>query len=215
MTGKDLAVVFDLGGVLLDWNPRYLFHKLFADPGEMEWFLGNVCTLEWQHGHNLGEDVYSSCQRLAALYPDYQDMIFAWATRGEEMLAGPIDTNVSLLKSLKDMHIPCYALTNMEERAYFARRERFEFMKWFDGCVVSGCERVGKPDPRFFAILFERYGLVSKQCLFIDDRLRNVTAARALGMKGIQYLPSTDLRRELSNAGIKVSGPFPAPLRQS
>jgi 2-haloacid dehalogenase len=202
--GRALIVVFDLGAVLLDWDPRYLYRKLFDDNAEMEYFLNVICTREWHHAHNLGEDAYESCERLAALHPNYRDKILAWATRGEEMLAGQIDDTVALLKLVKSKGIPCYTLTNMEARAFSSRRERFEFIKWFDGFVVSGYERIGKPDPRFFAILFRRYNLDPRQCIFIDDRPRNVAVARELGMNSIQYVSAAELRLELLRAGLEI-----------
>jgi 2-haloacid dehalogenase len=160
MSGPDVdVVVFDLGGVLLDWNPRYLYHRLFTDHAEMEDFLARVCTDDWHLEHDLGADITESCQQLAREHPRYRDMIMAWADRGEEMLAGQFDENVALLAELKAAGRRCLALSNMEPGPFLLRRRRFPFMNWFDGYVISGFERVAKPDRRIFEILLERHRL--------------------------------------------------------
>ena len=158
--GRPRAVVFDLGGVLLDWNPRYLYRKLFAgDNAAMERFLADVCTMEWHHAHDLGIPPEETCPPLAAEHPDLEEMIWAWVHRSEEMLGGPIEETVEILRALKDQSVPCYALTNMETWTYPGRVERFPFLTWFDGTVVSGFEGVAKPDVRVFELLLDRFEL--------------------------------------------------------
>ena len=148
-TGRIRAVVFDLGGVLLDWNPRYLYRKLFdGDDDAMERFLAEVCTMEWHHAHDLGVPPERTTPPLVTAHPEYEQLIWAWSRRSEEMVAGPIDGTVELLAELKEAGVPCYALTNMERETYPLRRERFAFLSWFDGTVVSGFEGVAKPDSR-------------------------------------------------------------------
>ncbi len=141
------AVVFDLGGVLIDWDPRYLYRQLFADPAEMESFLARICTSDWHRAHDLGEDTNQSCRRLARLHPGQAEMIMAWAERGEEMVAGQFDPAVAVLGELRAAGIRCYALSNMEPDLFAIRRARFPFMEWFDGHVISGLEGMAKPDP--------------------------------------------------------------------
>jgi 2-haloacid dehalogenase len=199
------AVVFDLGGVLIDWNPRYLYRQLFGDPGEMEDFLARICTDDWHRAHDLGADITASCQRLAALHPGYRDAIMAWASRGEEMAAGQFDETVDVLSSVKAAGVPCYALSNMEPEAFSIRRARFAFMTWFDGQVISGQEGVAKPDPRIFEILLSRYALVPSATVFVDDVQRNVDAAHALGINAVRYTGAGQLRRDLRGFGIPVS----------
>ena len=160
MPGRPVdTVVFDLGGVLIDWDPRHLYRQLFADPAEMEDFLARVCTMDWHGAHDLGADAAESCRALAALHPGYAEMIIAWAERGEEMVAGQIDATVEVLADLKAAGIPCYALSNMEPDTFAIRRARYPFMGWFDGHVISGLEGVAKPDRRIFEILLHRHGL--------------------------------------------------------
>lgn len=201
------AVAFDLGGVLIDWNPRHLYRKLFADPAEMEDFLDRICTSDWHRQHDLGADITSSCERLAARHPAYRDMIMAWAERGEEMAAGQYDQMVCLLAEVKAAGLRCFALSNMETQPFAIRLARFPFMSWFDGHVISGLEGVAKPDPRIFQILLDRYGLAPEETAFTDDSPSNVEAARVLGINAVQYAGAQQFRHELRALGIPGIAP--------
>jgi 2-haloacid dehalogenase len=203
MRGRQIsAVVFDLGGVLIDWDPRHLYRQLFADAGEMEDFLGRICTPDWHRAHDLGADITASCERLARLHPGYRDMILAWAERGEEMAAGQFDQNVEVLRELTSAGTRCYALSNMEPDTYAVRRVRFPFMSWFDGHVISGIEGVAKPDRRIFEILLRRYGLQPQSTVFVDDVAANIEAARELGIGAVRYTSALDLGQELRDLGV-------------
>jgi 2-haloacid dehalogenase len=211
--GQPTAVVFDIGGVLLDWNPRYLYRKLFdGDDAAMERFLGEVCTMEWHHAHDLGVPPEQTCPPLVEAHPGQAELIWAWSRRSEEMISGPIDRSVELLASLKAAGVPCYALTNMERTTYPLRRERFPFLGWFDGTVVSAFEGVAKPDVAIFELLLERFGLNAPQTVLIDDSPANVTAARSLGMQAIKFESPSRLRQWLEDAGLLagVSSPRPS-----
>jgi 2-haloacid dehalogenase len=203
--GRPTAVVFDLGGVLVDWNPRYLYRKLFDDEAEMDRFLSEVCTMEWHHAHDLGVPPEETCPPLIAAHPEYEQHIWAWTTRSEEMVAGPIDESVEILRALKDRGVPVYGLTNMETWTYPDRRERYPFLRWFDGTVVSGFEGVAKPDPRVYELLLERFGLNAASTLFIDDSPKNVAAARGVGMQALEFESPAALRDELIAAGLLPS----------
>jgi 2-haloacid dehalogenase len=196
------AVVFDLGGVLIDWDPRYMYRQLFADPADMEEFLASVCTPDWHRAHDLGADITQSCEQLALRYPEHRDMIMVWAERGEEMVAGQFDDTVELLSELKASGMPCYALSNMEPDAFEVRLARFGFMQWFDGHVISGFEGVAKPDRRIFEILLRRHGLRPERCVFIDDQPRNVDAARYLGLVALHFSSVPQLRQDLQALGV-------------
>ena len=196
------AVVFDIGGVLLDWDPRHLYRKLFEDEAAMERFLTEVCTMEWHHAHDLGVPYVISCRDLAARHPEYSDLIWAWGQRTEEMVAGPIAGTVEILGELRRRGIRCYALTNMEAETYPRRLERYEFLRWFDGTVVSSAERVAKPDPRIFQLLMERFDLRPETTLMIDDSERNLTAAWALGMQTVRFRSPEGLRERLVELGV-------------
>ncbi|HSC03385.1 MAG TPA: HAD family phosphatase [Solirubrobacteraceae bacterium] len=200
--GRPTAVVFDLGGVLLDWNPRHLYRKLFDDEAEMDRFLSEVCTMEWHHAHDLGVPPEKTIPPLVKAHPEYAEHIRAWPRRSEEMLAGPIDESVEILRALKERGVPVYALTNMETWTYPGRRDRYPFLRWFDGTVVSSFEGVAKPDPKVFELLLARFGLNAATTLFIDDSAKNVAAARGVGMRAIKFESAAALREELVAAGL-------------
>jgi 2-haloacid dehalogenase len=198
------AVVFDIGGVLLDWDPRHLYRQLFDDPEEMADFLARICTRDWHRAHDLGADITGSCQRLARQHPAQADLIMAWAERGEEMIAGQVDGTVDVLAELKAAGVPCFALSNMEPAAFALRRTRFEFFTWFDGCVISGIERVVKPDRAIFEILLARHELDPARTVFIDDLRRNVDAAAELGLTAVRFTGPGQLRCDLRALGLAV-----------
>ena len=196
------AVVFDIGGVLLDWNPRHLYRKLFDDEAAMDRFLTEVCTLDWHAAHDLGTPFKVSAARLAAQHPQHADLIWAWGRRSEEMVAGPIDGTVEILRELLRRGLPCYGLTNMEAETYPLRVARYEFLRWFDGTVVSSAEGVAKPDAEIFRRLLSRYGLTAQTTLLIDDSQRNVDSALAFGMQAVRFQSPAQLRAWLVAAGV-------------
>jgi 2-haloacid dehalogenase len=200
--GRPRAVVFDLGGVLLDWNPRHLYRKLFDDEAEMNRFLSEVCTMEWHHAHDLGVPPEQTVPPLVQAHPEYADHIRAWARRSEEMVAGPIEESVEILRALRERGVPVYALTNMETWTYPDRRDRYPFLGWFDGTVVSGFEGVAKPDPRIYELLLDRFGLEPQTTLLIDDSPENVAAARGVGLRAIRFESPAALREELVATGL-------------
>ncbi len=202
MPASITTVVFDIGGVLLDWDPRYLYRRLFTDHAEMEDFLARICTSEWHRAHDLGADITESCQALARQHPRYRAEIMAWAERGEEMVAGPFAANVAVLAEVKAAGRPCLALSNMEPGPFALRRARHEFMGWFDGYVISGLEGVAKPDREIFEILLQRHGLEPRATVFVDDSAGNVEMARSLGIHALQYHSPPQLRRDFPRLGL-------------
>jgi len=201
--GAIKAVIFDLGGVLLDWNPRYLYRKMFDDEEAMERFLGEVCTMSWHEANDRGVPFEVTCAELAAEHPEHAEHIWAWGRRTEEMVGGPIDGTVEILRELAGSgSVRLFALTNMEAHTYPLRRERYEFLRWFEGTVVSSEEGVIKPDPRIFEVLLERYGLQPASTLMIDDNPRNIAAAKALGMPTVLFESPEALRLALEKAGV-------------
>ena len=201
------AVVFDIGGVLLDWDPRYVYRELFDDEAAMERFLTEVCSREWHENNDRGARYADSCAALAARWPRYAAEIWAWGTRTEEMIGGPIEDTVAVLGELLDAGVPCYALTNMEAETYPRRYERFAFLRWFAGTVVSSAEGVIKPEPEIFRRLLSRYALVAERTVFIDDSPVNIDAASALGMVALRFESAASLRAQLVARGLLGSKP--------
>jgi len=199
-------MVFDLGGVLLDWNPRHLYRKLFTDETEMEVFLNDICSSAWHASHDQGVSTSASCAELSSRHPEYSDLIWAWSTRGEEMIAGVDEGSVEVLRAVKATGMPCFALTNMEEETYPLRLRRFEFLGWFDGTIVSGQEGIAKPDLAIFSLLLERFELNPRTTLMTDDLEVNLEVARTLGIQTILFQSSRQLRSELETAGVLPPG---------
>ena len=196
------AVVFDIGGVLLDWDPRHLYRKLFDDEAEMDRFLAEVCTLEWHHAHDLGVPPEETSPPLIAAHPQYAEHIWAWTQRTEEMVGGPIEGSVEILRSLRATGVRCYALTNMETWTFPDRRERYPFLRELDGALVSGFEGVAKPDRRVFELLLERFDLDPTRTVFVDDSRANVEAARSVGLRAVHFESPPLLREWLERTGL-------------
>ena len=192
------AVVFDLGGVLIDWDPRYLYRKLLADEAAVEEFLATVCTPEWNAEQDRGRPFAEGVAELAERHPAHAAAIAAYADRWEEMLGGAIGGTVELLGELRAAGMPLYALTNWSAETFVIARRRFEFLSWFDGVLVSGEERLVKPDPAFFRLLLDRFGLAPEATFYVDDAEANVAAARDLGLDAVRFTGPGQLRRELA-----------------
>ena len=202
MTKRSVAV-FDLGGVLIDWNPRYLYRKLFDGNDEaMERFLATVCTHNWNVQQDAGRSLAEACALLKSQYPADSKMIDAWMERYEEMLGDPIHGTVELLAELCAAGVPVYALSNWSTETFPAALKRFDFLRWFDGILLSGQVRLVKPDPRIYQRFFETHAVDPVQAVFIDDLKANVESATALGMHGIRFTDPPALRRELVSVGL-------------
>jgi 2-haloacid dehalogenase len=200
---KPDAVLLDLGGVFLDWDPRYLYRKLFGDDVVgMEHFLTNICTTPWHVEQDRGQSISEACAELRAEFPDYAELIDAWGERSEEMINGVIEGTVEVFAELKETGVPCYALSNMERENWERRFEIYDFLGWFDGYFISGLEGVIKPDSEYFERALERFKLRREEVLFIDDRADNVAAARALGMPAVVFTTPEALRDELVARGL-------------
>ncbi len=195
-------IIFDLGGVLLDWNPRYLYKKIFSTETEMEWFLTNVCTSQWNTQQDAGRPFAEGIKLLEEKFPEYAFAINFYFTRWEEMLGGPIEGTVDILRELKGRHRHLYALSNWSEETFPIAQKKYEFFKWFDGIVISGQEKLVKPDPRIFTRLLERYRLRAANCIFIDDNQANISKAADLGFETILFTGPEDLRRTLMSRSV-------------
>jgi 2-haloacid dehalogenase len=182
------AVVFDLGGVLIDWNPRYLYRTLFdGDDAAMEHFLTHVCSPAWNLRQDAGRSFAEGCAELVREFPDARPLVEAWRERFDETMGGPIAGTVEILAALRERGVPLYALSNWWAETFPIARARFGFLDWFDGIVISGELGVAKPDPRIFAHLLDTYALRADATVFIDDVPANVAAAVAAGMHAILF----------------------------
>lgn len=194
------AVIFDLGGVLVDWNPRYLFRKLFqGDTERMEWFLREVCSHEWNEQQDGGRTWAEGVDLLVKHHPDLEPMIRAYHERWEETLGGDIPETVALLRELHGAGVPLYALTNWSAETFPFAQKRFDWLRLFRHIVVSGEVRLLKPDPRIYHHLLDRCELRAEDCFFTDDVERNVLGARAAGLNSMQFLGVEKLRADLNN----------------
>jgi len=197
------VVVFDVGGVLLQWDPRHLYRKLFAgDDAAMEHFLGNVCTEEWNERQDAGRTFADAAAELLPAHADKAHLIHAFGRRFDEMIPGAIEETVDILRELKRAGVPLYAVTNWSAETFPSAQKRFDFLAEFDGIVVSGEEGVIKPDPRIFRILLDRYDIPAHAAVFIDDNPANAEAATNLGIHGIHFRSPQQLRRELVELGL-------------
>ncbi|SEE94949.1 HAD family hydrolase [Jiangella alba] len=197
------TVVFDLGGVLVDWDPRYLYRTLLPSEAEMERFLTEVTTPEWNTAQDAGRSWADAVAELTARHPEHAELIAAYDTRWIETLGGHIDGTVELLTELRDGgEVGLYALTNWSAEKFPHAVERFEWLSWFEGIVVSGTERLVKPDPRLFQVLLDRYGIDAASTVYIDDNPPNVDAAARLGMTSLHFTGPDRLRDELSQLGL-------------
>jgi 2-haloacid dehalogenase len=202
------TVAFDLGGVLIAWDPRHLYRKLFAgDETAMEHFLANVCTHEWNRRQDAGRSFAEGARLLKAEHPEKAELIDAYFSRFDEMMPGPIAGSVEILAELRDRGTPLYGLTNFSAETYPPAFERFEFLRWFDGILVSGEVGLIKPDPRIFELLIERFAIDPRRAVYIDDVETNVIAARPLGIHGIHFTTPAALRAELAELGLLSSRP--------
>jgi 2-haloacid dehalogenase len=193
------VVIFDLGGVLIDWDPRHLYRKLFlGDDAAMEDFLANVCTGDWNRDQDMGRSCAAAARLLRARHPAKAELIDTYYARFDEMMAGPIHGSVEILYELHSRGTPLYGLSNFSAETYPLALRRFDFIRLLRNVIVSGEVRAIKPDPRIYQILFERCRIDPRRAVFIDDMPANVETARRLGVHGILFSGPDALRRELA-----------------
>ena len=199
---RPTTVIFDLGGVLIEWDPRHMYRQLFDDPDEMESFLTEVTTAEWNARQDAGRPWAEAVELLVAEHPQRRELIEAFHRRWPEMLAGEIPGTVDVLADLRAAGVRLVALSNWSAELFPVARERFDFLAWFEGIVISGDVGVNKPDRRIFDHLAEQFGIEPAAALFIDDSSANVDAATALGFQTIQFTDAATLRGKLERLGL-------------
>lgn len=191
------TVIFDLGNVLVSWDPARLYRQIFADKGERGFFLQQVCSMEWHMAQDGGRSPQEGTETLVKQYPHYEEPIRAFYTRWKEMFDGPIEGSVQVLRELKEKGYPVYALSNWNHELYEQTVADFPFLDWFDGKIISSEEGMKKPDENIYQLLFERYRINPKTAVFIDDNKANIETARRLGLHGILFTTPEALRQEL------------------
>lgn len=203
METKIRTIIFDLGGVLIDWNPRYVYRDIFDKEEKIDWFFENICTLDWNEKQDAGRSLAEATEELVAKHPEYENEVRAYYGRWEEMLGGPLQHTVEILRSIKETdNYNLYALTNWSAETFPVALDRYDFLKWFDGIVMSGEEKTRKPFADIYHTLLTRFKVNPSEALFIDDSLRNVKGAEEVGIKGIHFQSSQQLFEELQQMNI-------------
>ena len=199
-------IVFDFGGVLIDWNPRYLYRSYFAgDEEKMEWFLQNVCTYPWNIQMDGGKPFAEGVAELTAQHPEWAEAIGVYHTRWAEMIGGEVEGTASLIKRLKAAGYRVFGLTNWSMETYPLIRDSYEVFSLFEGVVVSGEEHLLKPDGKIYRCLLERYSLEAEESVFLDDNADNVAGAEAVGMEAVRFVDAQQAEAELkSRFGIEL-----------
>ena len=197
-----MNIVFDIGNVLLHWDPRVLYRKIFDSEAEVEWFLGNVCTSDWNLEQDRGRSFEDAIAEAKARHPDHGEAIEAYHLRWHETLTHAIEGTVDILNDLHKQGTPLYAITNWHQDKFRETRLRYPFLGHFRDIVVSGDEKLIKPDPGIYRLLLDRNGLKASQCLFIDDSPKNVAGAEAVGMKAHHFTSPENLRGHLHDLGV-------------
>jgi len=197
------TVVFDLGGVLIDWNPEYLYKEIFPDEAERRWFLSHITTLDWNEEQDAGRSLQEGTELLIRQYPEHEKSIRAYYDRWKEMLGGPIHDTVEIFRHLKEeSKVRLYALTNWSAETFPVALELYEFLHWFDGRLVSGAEKIRKPSPEIYNLLIKRFDIDPAKAVYVDDNLRNVIPARELGFYGIHFQSPAQFQQELAMLGV-------------
>ncbi len=198
MTQNITTVVFDIGNVLIEWDPRHLYRRIFATPDEIEHFLANVCTSAWNLEIDRGTPFADAVKELVASFPEHETAIRAFDERWSEMVPGLVPGTLALMERLEARGAPLYAITNFSAEKFAEARLRFPFLDRFRGVIVSAHERLLKPGREIFELLLSRYELRAEECLFIDDVAANVAGARAVGMAAHHFTSAAGLEKELA-----------------
>jgi len=197
------TIIFDLGNVLISWDPNRLYKKIFSDDDERAHFLNNICTGDWNVQQDAGRTIEEATQLLVSQHPDYKNEIEAFYGRWTEMFGGAIQGTVEILKQLKaENKVRLYALTNWSAETFPYAIENFDFLQIFEGILVSGEEKLIKPDARIYHLMMERYNITPTEAVFIDDSEKNIVGANAIGLHGVHFTESEKLRKELEALGL-------------
>lgn len=199
----DLTVVFDIGGVLIEWNPRHLYRTLFHDDVvAMEYFLTQVCTPEWNAELDRGRSFQSAVTELAQQHPEYRELIMAYHEQWPKMVPFAFEDTVEVLSEVKTAGYPLFALSNWSAETFPIMRQRYPFLDWFEDILLSGEVGIAKPDNQIYEVFLDRIKRTPDECLFIDDSERNIDAARSLGFQTLLFKSASQLRDDLATLNI-------------
>lgn len=201
------AVVFDVGKVLIEWDPQHLYRKLIPEQAARDAFLAEICTTAWNLEQDRGRSWAAAVAERTALFPDHAALIRAYDERWQEMVPGEVPGSVALLEALRAAAVPLYAITNFSTEKFAESQQRFPFLARFRDVVVSGAERLLKPDPAIYRCLLDRNGLDAAACLFIDDSEKNVHGARAVGMQAHHFVDAAGLATALRGLDLLEHDP--------
>jgi 2-haloacid dehalogenase len=199
------SVLWDFGGVLTDWDPQHLYRKVIPDDAEREHFLTNVVSREWHLQHDAGVRFADTIPVLRAQHPEHAAAIDLYLERYVEMIGGPIEGTTEIVEELHERGVPQYGLTNMPHEAWPPIRDAWPVMGGLAGVVVSGTERLAKPDPAIFELAIERFGLDPGRTVFVDDVARNVAGAESSGFRALLFTDAATLRADLRELGLPLS----------
>lgn len=196
------TIVFDLGGVLLDWDPRYLYRNVFQDKQEMEYFLSEICSPAWNARMDAELTFQQGITELLSLYPEYEEQIQLYHTNWSEMLGGELPASVAILRELMEAGLNLAGLSNWPLEKFLMIKDQYEFLEWLNPLVISGRVGVAKPDPAIYHFLLKELGVSAEDCIFIDDMFDNIKQADRLGFETIHFVSAENLRLELVGRGL-------------
>lgn len=197
------TIVFDLGGVLVDWNPEYVYKTIFDTEEEMQWFLQNITTSDWNEEQDAGRTLAEGTAILVQQFPEQEANIRVFYDRWLDMLKGPIEETVEILREIRSKkEYRLYALTNWSAETFPVALEIYEFLHWFEGIVVSGAEKTRKPFKEIYQTLIDRFHIDPSKTIYLDDNTRNLPPAAALGMHTIHFQSPQQFRKELEKLGV-------------
>ena len=204
MTESHQAVIFDLGGVLVDWKPHNLYRRFFNDDAAIDQFLIEIDFHNWNLEQDRGRSFADGVAELSAQFPQYADLIRAYDQHWEESITGPIGGSIELLASLKAAGYPVSLLSNISREKYEVLRRKYDFFGEFDACLISADVQLLKPDPRIYALLLAQIDRAAADCIFIDDSAVNVAGADRMGMTAIQFQSPHQVKTELRQRGVLI-----------
>lgn len=203
-TMQKINIIYDLGAVMIDWDPRYLYRQISDNSERIEYFLHEVISPAWNHRLDRGEEWPDIRKELLALYPEEQEWIDIYWDQWKRMLNGTVEGSVEILSTLKTSGYKLFALSNFNHHKFLESLTIFPFLHWFDGLIISGQVKLAKPEAAIYNLLLKTYDLKPEDCLFIDDKIENIEAAKTIGFNTILFKNSQQLRQELQSWGIHV-----------